>query len=1414
MIYRTCLLLMLSLGLAQARSAPYTDWAFDAQRAKKNKDLDALGALVVKKPEFARIFFYGQIYSLVTPGIPDKEKSRLRVRLERIAAVLAEQSPPDFRPQLLLDRVDSGQLVEEARASRDLQEQLILAARAGAQLPARVAAVEHIEIAEGVFYNILFRAEIARRRLGGRDERALLLHLAHHVAEGFVLAHGDLRTWETLKSWHSGRVPLEGMPFLSERLAQAFTAKLKGDLPLSLKMMNEALQAAQRSRGGSIFTALVMNGTAFIAGWMNKHEEERRIHLQVLQAVRPLGKPSLIALLSGQMVRSHLADKSLDELIPYARELRALGPPATRVGIHLTIMEQAALGLRQLAAQRIRENRLMDCARLLKEAEAFTSILVKDEAIAVRSPLKRRPEVKAQFNRARASELKLRARLAERRGQFQRSLKALEEAQALYKILNDTEEVARCRLERAQNALALGRPAETISLSSQVWRELPKEHSKLIAKAYQAQGQAHLIEGKWSSAFAAANEGLRWLLKSDKIKKEPLIRARLHALAAAALEAAGHPQEAQERASKAQKLKPDHLEFAAPLALLLSKASRSASAEAVLSRFQAGEEGRMVRVLRGCLQVRGQRYAEALETLDEVRSLMLPHFQPWRTVGRSCYAYALIAQGQLKRATGVLEDARSWLQQHPDPRLTWRIQSLLGRLYARRGKRKAAVQAWQRAIEGYLMAGRGRSERGETLNLQLFALPDSLEDLPQMPKFFEAAARYSKDEQLHLWGISLSLWQRALSLAPTRLEQQFPAEAPFRTSLMRIKSLHELLADAVIRGKDRERIQAQLSEVQASLGPIPRKLESGQPSQMDALLPFPLSFERIKPSVGNARLFYRVEGQESLLWLLLPKGEIYSWRLPGRAKLEALLKPARAALLQAPKAWNRKARRPKDPNLEAWKALKAPTATLLPFTRDEALMERLKKLRLQIFLEGPLLRFPLGTLILELPDRRIPGIAPQFLASQLRLSYGLSLQRRGVLSQGSRSRAIFGPLQAATGGCPKGPACDGEDQETEAKQLALHLGEKLLSGSKTSPADFALLRTDSELLYLLSPLDAAEGTPLLSPSSPDEAYIALDPWQLSQGNTVKSWIFSRLSAPSPRDTQGLGQLFRAIYLGGGQELLLLALRTAPDAYFAGEWARHLANDLGIGAALELTQRDLMRRKIDIKAGGAILHHPFYWGGWMFFGVLEPKAPSKPVVIVKEPPGKKPVAEEPPAKEPPAKEPPVKEPPAKEPPVKEPPAKEPLAKDPIAEKPPSEESPTQEPVEQKPAAEEPVDKKPEVEGPPIKEPITKEPPAQESPTKELIAEEPVDKKPEVEESPTKELIAEEPVDKKPEVEGPPIKEPVTKKLPTEESRAGEPPTKKPAAKEPAVEKPSAEEPEKASDDNATNADEIKVEEEQN
>ena len=309
MIYRTCLLLMLSLGLAQARSAPYTDWAFDAQRAKKNKDLDALGALVVKKPEFARIFFYGQIYSLVTPGIPDKEKSRLRVRLERIAAVLAEQSPPDFRPQLLLDRVDSGQLVEEARASRDLQEQLILAARAGAQLPARVAAVEHIEIAEGVFYNILFRAEIARRRLGGRDERALLLHLAHHVAEGFVLAHGDLRTWETLKSWHSGRVPLEGMPFLSERLAQAFTAKLKGDLPLSLKMMNEALQAAQRSRGGSIFTALVMNGTAFIAGWMNKHEEERRIHLQVLQAVRPLGKPSLIALLSGQMVRSHLADK-------------------------------------------------------------------------------------------------------------------------------------------------------------------------------------------------------------------------------------------------------------------------------------------------------------------------------------------------------------------------------------------------------------------------------------------------------------------------------------------------------------------------------------------------------------------------------------------------------------------------------------------------------------------------------------------------------------------------------------------------------------------------------------------------------------------------------------------------------------------------------------------------------------------------------------------------------------------------------------------------------------------------------------------------------------------------------------------------------------------------------------------------
>ena len=63
------------VGTAHAGSVPYADWAFDVRRAK---DDAAFEQLVKKRPEFAKVYFFGQVFDLVTEGIPDKRKAQLK----------------------------------------------------------------------------------------------------------------------------------------------------------------------------------------------------------------------------------------------------------------------------------------------------------------------------------------------------------------------------------------------------------------------------------------------------------------------------------------------------------------------------------------------------------------------------------------------------------------------------------------------------------------------------------------------------------------------------------------------------------------------------------------------------------------------------------------------------------------------------------------------------------------------------------------------------------------------------------------------------------------------------------------------------------------------------------------------------------------------------------------------------------------------------------------------------------------------------------------------------------------------------------------------------------------------------------------------------------------------------------------
>ena len=160
--------------------SPYANWVFDVRKANDANDLNALTQLSAAQPNFARAWFYGQVYDLVNPGVPDAERGILGQRLAQIAGLLRSMGDP--KPALFIDRIATGRLATDAVRSRKMVEQWTGLARAGNLLPIRLATVQEPDVARGVFYGLLFRAELASRTLGGRYQSANYLLVARALA--------------------------------------------------------------------------------------------------------------------------------------------------------------------------------------------------------------------------------------------------------------------------------------------------------------------------------------------------------------------------------------------------------------------------------------------------------------------------------------------------------------------------------------------------------------------------------------------------------------------------------------------------------------------------------------------------------------------------------------------------------------------------------------------------------------------------------------------------------------------------------------------------------------------------------------------------------------------------------------------------------------------------------------------------------------------------------------------------------------------------------------------------------------------------------------------------------------------------------------------------------------------------------
>ena len=174
-------LTLFSTSIAQAKRS-YTDWAFDVRRANEKQDLDGLSALASENNNFARVWFYGQVYDLVTDGLPNTVKEVLRPRLEKIAQALASATPADPLPSLFLDRIESGRLKKDAARARNLQLEWGRLVETNNFVSLRLVSIDEPELAHSVFYALIYRAELVRGRLGEASQQRAYLRIARLIA--------------------------------------------------------------------------------------------------------------------------------------------------------------------------------------------------------------------------------------------------------------------------------------------------------------------------------------------------------------------------------------------------------------------------------------------------------------------------------------------------------------------------------------------------------------------------------------------------------------------------------------------------------------------------------------------------------------------------------------------------------------------------------------------------------------------------------------------------------------------------------------------------------------------------------------------------------------------------------------------------------------------------------------------------------------------------------------------------------------------------------------------------------------------------------------------------------------------------------------------------------------------------------
>jgi tetratricopeptide (TPR) repeat protein len=1202
-------LLGLLLAAPAGAAGPYELWRFDFDKAVRAGDAAQQDALVDQQPLFARSWFYGYVFDLVTEGVPEADRARARPVLDRIAGRLAQAEPPDPNPALFLDRAATGQLKEVADKARLLQDQMVDLVRSGDEDTPMVVAMELGATADAVFFGLVFRSELAARR---ETEKRLILRTATRVAEGRALGMDDLQPWRTLMAYHGGSVPPLDEAVVEGQVSAALNALASGDVKAARAGMTTALATSRAARGGSIRTVLILNGTANLAARDGDGARARAIRVGVLQSVRPLEKPATIAAISAQVVSDHFVDQRFAEMIAYTRELRsAVDSAAPRA---LRILSRAGGHLAEEGARLAAAGELAPSVRAYTEAASIWAALKPQPVVARGTPSAQVPTEVANRSRAHADALSRLAEVESRQGRFAEARAAEAEALSIYETaLGDTPTAALRSTSIARSALPSGDLDAALEGTASAQQRLGVSLPVQRARNFELQGWIRLRRGERSQALSNANFALEVLKRNNHSDAELELRTSLHRLAASALEALGHPDHARARLEYAKGLK-DELQTRRMLAQLALSSGDAEAAVAAWGEIPADAPGAAAAMVdRGCTRVAAGDPDGGIADLGAVRTMGLPHQQLVQAAGRTCLAAAHLAKGSPSAAGSALAQARAIVLDQPAPALVWRVHALDGLIAAGKRRPTDAAAAFARAIDAW-EADRAGGVGAQTLDIRTFSLPSDVEALAEAGRdaHLAAAPRDRKNRDAHqlralawaMWGRQMRAGGATVGWPRVGVDLSADLDRQLRAAVAARQGALDVLADGSVRGPERVAAVEALRAGVQSAQETARTLRVSHPTWAALAAPRPLPDAAWTPPEGEIRMYYDVGDTGGRVWTLQAGVPPRVDSLVSREKLAATVEAALAVIRTPPEAWESGRRRPKDPNARAWRSLAAPIRALAPALRDRKLRAALEGKTLRIVADGPLLRFPFSALVLGTPGRKEVGNAPNFLGTAARVQHAVLPGVAPIAGAAPAEGALLvGPAESAAP-CPdagsEGVDLCGAASLDDGSAIAAVGPAKQLTGPQATDAAVTGGLAQHALVHVVAPLDTADGAFLLTSGAGDGRMAAASWGEAAPGGTtVGASIVG--GPPSATETgDGVRALVSGLRRAGVAAFYFLAHRVAgtEDAVAAAELVGRMTGAADRVAALHEWQRARATQSVDPTNGGPATHHPYHWARWI------------------------------------------------------------------------------------------------------------------------------------------------------------------------------------------------------------------------